>query len=337
MQYQEDLFDYPGGTSQYWGFVPACERTVDGVDVTTARPGRRYVKLAEKFGRNAYMYSICNADWGPAMESIAEVIAAAIGAQCYGGSLEWAREEVEGCADCGAAKCDMIAVLENEEGETEFLECPPGLENVAEEVVNGIYKTNCQIPKIPTPLFCDQVADYIDNTQPGWYYCENTNNENFNEACDDTVDNDESGDVDCDDESCADCQVCDGLGGGTCENSCMYSVEMTQAATDLTRLLPIKIQCLSQFSFEDANCQENSNAACTNNLDDDSNGVWDCTTEEDHFADPNCCPLELAGDTCSPASSYSDICPGVPVFDDNPDTETVCEIAARVVGCTLTE
>ena len=57
-------------------FQPACTRTDSaGIEVTSARPGRRYVKTAMEFGRNGYVYSICNESWRPAMRDIAEMIA----------------------------------------------------------------------------------------------------------------------------------------------------------------------------------------------------------------------------------------------------------------------
>ncbi|MCP4606371.1 MAG: hypothetical protein GY847_38645 [Proteobacteria bacterium] len=56
-------------------FAPACEREQDDEVVTNARPGRRYVKVAEAYGSSGYVYSICNADWSPAMKELAEMIA----------------------------------------------------------------------------------------------------------------------------------------------------------------------------------------------------------------------------------------------------------------------
>ncbi|MBW2276553.1 MAG: hypothetical protein JRF63_03610 [Deltaproteobacteria bacterium] len=53
---------------------PACERYEDSTLVTKARPGRRFVELAQEFGENGYVFSICNADWTDAMEDIARVI-----------------------------------------------------------------------------------------------------------------------------------------------------------------------------------------------------------------------------------------------------------------------
>jgi hypothetical protein len=73
---------YEGEERSYKHFQPACIRE-DPVDaenppVTEARPGRRYVKLAQKFGCAGYIYSICNEDWSEAMDEIAKLIASCI-------------------------------------------------------------------------------------------------------------------------------------------------------------------------------------------------------------------------------------------------------------------
>ena len=60
---------------QYTHFRPACTRQNDAnVDVTIARPGRRFVETAEQFGAQGYVYSICNEDWTPAMDNIVQMI-----------------------------------------------------------------------------------------------------------------------------------------------------------------------------------------------------------------------------------------------------------------------
>jgi hypothetical protein len=72
--------DFDDGTNKFKHFAPACERSDDdGKEVTSARPGRRYVKVARNFGSSGYVYSICNEDWSPAMYEIARVIAENVG------------------------------------------------------------------------------------------------------------------------------------------------------------------------------------------------------------------------------------------------------------------
>jgi hypothetical protein len=79
MQLKIQKFD--DGSNAFNHFAPACERYDydDGVEVTSARPGRRYVKVAQNFGPSGYVYSICNEDWSPAMKEIARVIAKDVG------------------------------------------------------------------------------------------------------------------------------------------------------------------------------------------------------------------------------------------------------------------
>ncbi|MDD5309946.1 MAG: hypothetical protein PHU25_21725 [Deltaproteobacteria bacterium] len=61
-------------------YKPACTRGPADSVVTKARPGRRYVELAtanppDGFGAMSYVYSICNADWNPAMTAMGDRIA----------------------------------------------------------------------------------------------------------------------------------------------------------------------------------------------------------------------------------------------------------------------
>ena len=77
------------GVDQYY-FEYACQRYADGDDpneegvkpVTAAYPGMRYVKMAQRYGKMGYVYSICHEDWSPAMEEIAQLIAENIGGTC---------------------------------------------------------------------------------------------------------------------------------------------------------------------------------------------------------------------------------------------------------------
>ena len=59
-------------------FEPACTRTSGDRLITSAAPGRRYVKLAQQFGCHGYVFSICNKDWSPAMENIADLLKSCI-------------------------------------------------------------------------------------------------------------------------------------------------------------------------------------------------------------------------------------------------------------------
>ncbi len=71
---QFNIQEYQIGEDTIEHFVPACTREVGGELVTEARPGRRFVQLAQEFGCAGYVYSICNEDWSQAMSEIARMI-----------------------------------------------------------------------------------------------------------------------------------------------------------------------------------------------------------------------------------------------------------------------
>jgi hypothetical protein len=72
MQLEEQL--EPTYDMTAWFYRPACTRYEGELEVVKARPGRRYVSLAQQFGPQGYVYSICNEDWGEAVEDLADLI-----------------------------------------------------------------------------------------------------------------------------------------------------------------------------------------------------------------------------------------------------------------------
>jgi hypothetical protein len=340
-----------------WFFRPACTRNVGDVEVTKAYPGRRYVDVAQEFGDLGYVYSICNPDWSVAMTEIARLIASKMGGTCYDKPLDW--DPVE-----RVAKCNVVVEYRDPEDE----ECPemfgddaePIIEEVTSEEGESTTLMYCPVPKIPFDQDCGTQAQDLDQDTFGWYYCENLTVENFEGACSDGIDNDGDGDVDCedtgdpdhpeDDPGCDGCEACGGL-GVDCNNTCQYVVMLTEAAKAQIAGLVVSVQCLQQFSFEDANCQEDSLAACTDDQDNDGNGIWDCTTEADgasslgsdekaHLADPNCCPMTgEPGGCCDLAPAgidqlYDEICPSGDV-DYTGDFPDACWEAASRLECYL--
>ncbi|MCK9459231.1 MAG: hypothetical protein M0R80_06295 [Proteobacteria bacterium] len=332
-----------GSTTGNWFYRPACTRYEGVEEVTRASPGRRYVELAHgSFGNMSYVYSICNPDWSPAMTDIAGLIAAHMVKTCYEKPLDW--DPVE-----KVAKCNVVVEFEDE-GE----ECPAAFGPDAEPIIEKATSDDgeevtlmyCPIPKIPFEQECgDQEAD---DDELGWYYCENLRAEDFAEACADGIDNDGDGQADCDDGGCAGCGSCPGAAGVECAPDCKYVVNLTGRAREIVGGRQVAVQCLQQFSFEDRNCQEDSREACTDGLDGDGNGLWDCADEEDHLADPSCCPMAVgAGKICllAPAGAalgWKEICPAGEVEYDDPGDPadapaypSACEAAAVRLGCTL--
>jgi hypothetical protein len=64
----------PEEVGSTWLWTPACVREEGNTEVTRAWPARRFVELAQSFGDRGYVYSICNADWSPAMSELAQLI-----------------------------------------------------------------------------------------------------------------------------------------------------------------------------------------------------------------------------------------------------------------------
>jgi hypothetical protein len=324
MKLEKGTFQTPTGTD-FVHFKPACTRLDEGTgdEITSARPGRRYVEVAKLFKDNAYVYSICNEDWGPAMERIAAIIARQMAATCYPKKLEWTkvssakRAELD-CPNCGEARCDVVVEIDFDIKKNQKYECPDvyyeGLSTSeknaylarkeVQDVTSGgsvtAKKLYCPLPKIPAPKDCSEAGSFVKEKfkeRVGWYYCE-TEGENFEDACQDNADNDGNGAIDCEDGGCKDCVICGGEGITCTADKCSYGVELTQKAKDETTGRFVNVQCLQQFRFEDQNCQEDSKNACNNKKDDDGNGVFDCDDTLDdpnasnpHQADSNCCPM----------------------------------------------
>ncbi len=76
MQLRIEEFETNG--SKYHHFATACNRSEDSQEVTAARPGRRFVKVAHRFGENGFVTSICNEDWRPGLQGFGELIGTAM-------------------------------------------------------------------------------------------------------------------------------------------------------------------------------------------------------------------------------------------------------------------
>ncbi|MDD9937403.1 MAG: hypothetical protein OXT09_27580, partial [Myxococcales bacterium] len=72
--------------------IPSCI-----TETVHAFPARRFVEVARRFGENGVIQSICQNDFGPAMQVIVEAIARQLGAECLPRSLERADDGLVGC------------------------------------------------------------------------------------------------------------------------------------------------------------------------------------------------------------------------------------------------
>jgi hypothetical protein len=99
MQQAVDPSTMPG--SGNGNLKPSCSRAVSGeAEPSTAYPPRRFVQLAQMFGENGMVQSICQDDLSSAMDPIIDVIAKRLGSSCLADPLQR--------SDGGDVACDMI-------------------------------------------------------------------------------------------------------------------------------------------------------------------------------------------------------------------------------------
>jgi hypothetical protein len=133
-------------------------------ELSTAYPPRRIVELAKYFGRNGIVQSICQDDFGPAMEAIINVIAKQLGEVCLPRQLVRQRS--------GLVACNVVWELPKvsqpgsgtptECGQSSFLK-PVDSGRAA---INAAGGNNCKVDQLP-------VTDTSAGTAPpgeGWYY-----------------------------------------------------------------------------------------------------------------------------------------------------------------------
>lgn len=306
-----ERLDSQNNMAQYYEY--ACTREDgSGNSVTKAYPGKRYVELAQLYGDMSYIYSICEEDWSEAMTDIAALIAANLGGACYDKRLNWdPKEETAGCNVVYTYKWnkDDYSSAPKCPEEYDWSKDSPSEVRVEKIKIGGkneeFWVRDCTVPKLTAPLNCADLGDkakVYENERFGWYYCENPG-ENTTGACTDRKDNDRDGKEDCLDEDCFDCQIC---GGPGCEPGCPYMVTLSDDAIDaINDSQEQNIVCLQQYRFADPNCKESTPDSCTDGLDNDGNGPYDCnsydkgvTINSDHYpeqdarrADPDCCPM----------------------------------------------
>jgi len=198
------------------------------------------------------------------------------------------------------ARCDVVVELIDRDG------CPQELEGSGSEPESfeddeGEEHTRvlCTIPKISAPKSCAEMD--TPPTEVGWYYCEN-----------------------------------DAAAVAQSPDLCQYVVQLTEGTEELVRGSAISIQCMQQFSFEDDNCREDSEEVCGDGVDNDGNGVYDCTADLDgdgaHFAEPACCPMAVGDEgRCVIEDAAFEICPGTSPAEPSDS----CRAAADLLGCNL--
>lgn len=182
------MFQNSPGTYEH--FAPACQRKNSSgqVDVTLARPGRRFVETAEQFGSNGFVHSICNEDWSPALLRTGEAIASKLNRPCFPHKAPWTEQNSSDCPNCGvvADTCDLFVEYSISNDDLETFRCPQELYEGLDENTKDAYenktiletsdqntKVFCAVPKVATPLACaDALTAEELEEEIGWTYCE---------------------------------------------------------------------------------------------------------------------------------------------------------------------
>jgi hypothetical protein len=151
--------------------VPSCD-TVFG----RAYPPRRFVQMARSFGDRAYVHSICQDDYEPAMSALSQSIGALADLTCEASIVELTKSPSNPCV-C-TSECRVVHVLADD------TDCPPALapwdhdgDTVPDEVLDadGAPVTACEVPAATTRVMsCDRSChDPHQGYQPdgeGWFY-----------------------------------------------------------------------------------------------------------------------------------------------------------------------
>jgi hypothetical protein len=150
------------GRGQSAQLTPSCMRTDRTGRPSTATPPRRIVDVVKGFGQNGVLQSICQDDFGPAMDAIIEVIARQLGAVCLPRPLVRRSDGLVGCN----VVWELPPVTSAPEGTPTECNQMPFLKTVdtGSEPTNDRGGANCKV---------NQLAVSSLNTAPsgaGWYY-----------------------------------------------------------------------------------------------------------------------------------------------------------------------
>jgi hypothetical protein len=152
--------------------APACI-TSEG----EAFPARRFVQLAQAFGENAYVHSICNEDFGPAITALTDRLIEAIGGIVSQRELEMEKDPADPCR-CLAA-CTILEEMPDSRdcpaGRTCWEPDGPGTGCAYNEDELGQLHTMCVIPQAGTRLSdcglscADPTVTHAVDGE-GWFY-----------------------------------------------------------------------------------------------------------------------------------------------------------------------
>jgi len=145
---------------------PSCSREIPGdTQPSNAYPPRRIVQLAKEFGPNGIVQSICQDDFGPAMEAIIEIIAKQLGNVCLPRKLV---RQNDGTVACNVV-WELPAQAPSGSGTPTRCDDKPFLEQVDQgrTTTNAAGGQNCKVKQIPIDPENTQVPA---GDASGWYY-----------------------------------------------------------------------------------------------------------------------------------------------------------------------
>ncbi|MBN1769654.1 MAG: hypothetical protein JXB32_00215 [Deltaproteobacteria bacterium] len=165
--------------------IPSCDTTATS-GMGLAFPPRRFVELAQAFGANAYVDSICKSDWTDAIRGITRNLVARLPSACFPRDLSF---------DPGtcAADCQVVETLEDDgpcEVDPGCLDCPPATADDLYGLLpcrdafgaaceplkrdlgvvrtpEGVLRRQCLLRQAPRAV---TTAGCADPTTEGWYY-----------------------------------------------------------------------------------------------------------------------------------------------------------------------
>jgi hypothetical protein len=163
-------------------YPPGCTPGRDGDCTSEAFPARRFVQLAQQFGENAVVSSICADSFIPAVEALTERIQYSLKGKIFERFLAVDKDEDNPCrcvADCvvveelaDASPCPADKPPYDEDGDT--------VGDVKIDPETGQQHTLCEIPQagaiINSGMNCDVDCDdpgviyAMDTTSAGWWY-----------------------------------------------------------------------------------------------------------------------------------------------------------------------
>jgi hypothetical protein len=130
---------------------PAC--TASG-GAGSATPARRIVEVARGFGENGVITSICEDDYGPALNTVIGKIAGKLSGQCLPRSL---RRNAQGLVECRVVEI---------KGQDDRSPCDPArgrIRQLPDRAINGTPRVVCEVAQLP-------VMNRSEPAGVGWYY-----------------------------------------------------------------------------------------------------------------------------------------------------------------------